>query len=136
MMRTLIVIALTVLAATSSYSAAQEAQQAPESTETLNPDTAALLVGDWVGRIGFGDEAYDVILHVQQLESGLLRATGESPDTGASGVESLAIILDEGSVRMEFEGARFVGDWNATSSMWEGFWRNGDEGVPMTLARP
>jgi hypothetical protein len=134
MVRALLVAALAALAS-ASHSDAQKAQQAADIAEAEVAETTASLVGDWVGRIGFGDEAYKVVLHVERLENGILRATGESSDTGASGVESLAVVVNEGSVRIEFEGARFVGDWNASTSTWEGYWRNGDEGVPMTLAR-
>jgi hypothetical protein len=136
MNRTLVVAGLAALAAAASQSVAQQALQATDIAGGEATRTAAPLLGDWIGTIGLGDDAYDVILHVEELESGILRATGESRDTGATGVESLAIIVNENSVRMEFDGARFVGDWNPSSSTWEGYWRNGDEGIRMTLTRP
>lgn len=135
MLRTLVAASFVALAAATSHASAQEAAPAPDIAEAEVTELEASLIGDWLGKMGLGDNSYEVILHIQKLENGALRATGESPDTGASGVETLAIVLSEGSVRMEFQGARFVGGWNAASSMWEGYWRNGDEGVPMTLMR-
>jgi hypothetical protein len=135
-MKHALVVALIVLTALAFNASGQEVRQGADTGEAVAPDATPSLVGDWVPRIGVGDDSYEVILHVDRLETGLLRATGESVDTGATGVESLVIVVEEGSVRMEFDGARFVGDWSASSSAWEGYWRNGDEGIPMMLKRP
>ena len=124
---------LGVLAFTALPALAQQGPQRADAEETQA--NSVPLVGAWLGEIGSGDEAYSVILRIERLRDGSLRATGESPETGVSGVESRTIVLNDGQLRIEFEGARFVGGWNDGSSHWEGYWRFGDGGQPMTLER-
>jgi hypothetical protein len=111
------------------------AQEDPQRAGADAQEQTIPLTGSWLGEIGSGDEAYSVVLHIERLRDGSLRATGESPETGVSGVESRNIELNDGELRIEFEGARFVGGWNDGSSLWEGYWRSADGGEPMTLAR-
>ena len=112
------------------------AQQGPQRADEGEAQAQSVpLVGAWLGEIGNGDGAYSIILHIERLGDGSFRATGESPETGASGVESSSIVLNGDQLRIEFEGARFVGGWNDGSDAWEGFWRFLDGGEPMTLER-
>ena len=111
-------------------------QEGPQRFDTDDLQAESIpLAGDWIGEIGHGEDAFKIFLHIERLQDGSFRATGESPETGVSGVESRNIVLNGDELRIEFEGARFVGGWNGGSSLWQGFWRFLDGGEPMTLER-
>ncbi|MDX6610900.1 MAG: hypothetical protein QOD75_86 [Blastocatellia bacterium] len=101
-------------------------QQQPAATQQPADSSAKKLEGDWEGIIDAGGAKLKLILHVVRKE-GVLAATLDVPDQGATGLAVDPIGINEGVVRFELKanGAVFEGKLNSDNSQIDGEWKQG-----------
>jgi hypothetical protein len=89
------------------------------------------ITGDWKAVLEFNATKLRLLLHVTKAESGL-QASFDSLDQGALGLPVDSIRRDGARLHLDMSklGARFDGDWNASTLQFEGQWMQG----PATLA--
>jgi hypothetical protein len=87
--------------------------------------------GDWKAVLEVNETKLRLLLHVTKAESGL-SASFDSLDQGVLGLPVDSIRRDGARLRLDMSklGARFDGDWNASTLQCEGKWMQG----PVTLA--
>ena len=89
-------------------------------------------VGDWKGTIDAGGAKLDLVLHVSKKE-GVLTATLDSPDQGATGLAIDSIVVTGETLRFEMKslGASYEGVFSVDGSQIEGEFSQ--QGVKLSL---
>ncbi len=103
--------------------------QQPESS-------ARKIEGDWEGTLDAGGAKLRLVLHVVRKD-GVLSATLDSPDQGATGLPIDSITLSSASVRFEMKslGGLYEGQLAKDDSQIEGKWMQGGQTFPLILKR-
>lgn len=96
----------------------------------------AEITGDWKAVLEFNATKLRLLLHVTKAESGL-SASFDSLDQGALGLPVDEIRRDGASLHLGMTklGARFDGDWNASTLQFEGQWKQGPAALAMNWKR-
>lgn len=92
--------------------------------------------GDWDGILDVGAAKLRLVLHVVRKD-GVLSATLDSPDQGATGLPIDSITLSSASVRFEMKslGGVYEGQLAKDDSQIEGKWMQGGQTFPLILKR-
>jgi len=92
--------------------------------------------GDWEGTLDAGGAKLRLVLHVVRKD-GVLSATLDSPDQGATGLPIDSITLSSASVRFEMKslGGLYEGQLAKDDSQIEGKWMQGGQTFPLILKR-
>ncbi len=92
--------------------------------------------GDWEGTLDAGAAKLRLVLHVVRKD-GVLSATLDSPDQGATGLPIDSITLSSASVRFEMKslGGLYEGQLAKDDTQIEGKWMQGGETFPLILKR-
>jgi hypothetical protein len=95
----------------------------------------ALVEGTWFGELRMPGGDLRIIFHLSANSDGSLKATADSPDQGAYGLEVESFAAAEGAVRIEVKhlGASFEGKQSQDGRKVEGRWRQSGESSPLTL---
>ncbi len=103
--------------------------QQPESSPSK-------IEGDWEGTLDAGAAKLRLVLHVVRKD-GVLSATLDSPDQGATGLPIDSITLSSASVRFEMKslGGLYEGQLAKDDSQIEGKWMQGGQTFPLILKR-
>ncbi|MGE5175362.1 MAG: alpha/beta hydrolase family protein [Hyphomicrobiales bacterium] len=90
------------------------------------------IAGTWEGKL---QGALRLVLHVERAEDGSLRASMDSPDQGAMGLEIDAIAFAGDSLTFELRkiGGSYAGAMNAAGDEIAGEWRQGGIRLPLSL---
>ena len=94
------------------------------------------LEGDWRGTLDAGVAKLDLVLHVA-TKDGVLSATVDSPDQGATGLAVNSITLNGKTLRFEMKslGAEYEGVFSLDGSRIEGEFRQQGVKFPLTFKR-
>jgi pimeloyl-ACP methyl ester carboxylesterase len=92
--------------------------------------------GDWEGTLDVGAAKLRLVLHAVRKD-GVLSATLDSPDQGATGLPIDSITVSSASVRFEMKslGAVYEGQLAKDDSQMEGRWMQGGQTFPLMLKR-
>jgi len=93
--------------------------------------------GDWVGALDVGRSTkVRVALHVKRT-GGVLTATADSPDEGASDIPVSDINADGGHLNFAIESieGQYAGTWDAAKKHYVGTWTQGGRMLALELAR-
>lgn len=92
--------------------------------------------GDWQGTLDAGTAKLTLVLHVVRKD-GVLSATLDSPDQGATGLPIDSVTLSSASVRFEMKslGGLYEGQLAKDDSQIEGNWMQGGQTYPLILKR-
>jgi hypothetical protein len=109
---------------------------------TLHPAVAespkdADLVGRWQGTLAVGDVQLRLVFEVRQSGDGVLEATLDSPDQGATGIPVASVQFDGSSVRFDVSvlGATFEGRLTDERAFIDGEWRQSGQTFPLNCER-
>jgi pimeloyl-ACP methyl ester carboxylesterase len=122
-----------LLAALCAVSAAAAA-----AVGVLDPGTHADGVqGIWQGALRAGAIELRVVFRITRTDDGILTATLDSPDQGATGIPVDELAVDGGSVRMEVRSVRgvFQGTLAEDGSALRGAWSQSGVNLPLALQR-
>lgn len=94
----------------------------------------ATVVGDWLGMLEVPGARLRIVFHIVEDEGGLT-ATMDSPDQGAFGIETGAVVLAGDSLTIEVPAAfgRYTGEVRGDTIT--GTWSQGGASLPLVLAR-
>jgi hypothetical protein len=94
------------------------------------------ITGDWKAVLEVNETKLRLLLHVTKAESGL-SASFDSLDQGALGLPVDSIRRDGARLHLDMSrlGARFDGDWNASTLQYEGKWMQGPAALPVSWKR-
>src|SRR5690606_39165539 len=94
----------------------------------------ATVVGDWLGTLEVPGARLRIVFHIVEDEGGLT-ATMDSPDQGAFGIETGAVVLAGDSLTIEVPAAfgRYTGEVRGDTIT--GTWSQGGASLPLVLAR-
>jgi|SRR5215216_1391011 len=92
--------------------------------------------GDWKGTLDTAGTKLDLVLHISSKD-GVLSATLDSPDQGATGLAIESISVTGKSLRFEMKslGANYEGVFSADGSQIEGQFSQGGVRLPLTFKR-
>ena len=101
-----------------------------EQTAPVRPE------GDWRGTLDAGAAKLDLILHIARKD-GMLTATLDSPDQGATGLAVDSIAVSGKTLRFEMKslGADYEGVFSSDGSQIEGEFRQQGQKLPLTFKR-
>ena len=102
--------------------------------QTSAQDTE-VIQGDWVGTLNLGGTSLRIVFHINTDEEGLLSATLDSPDQGATGIPTSMVQFTEGALTIEVAsiGGAYSGELNKESIT--GTWKQGGGSLPLELER-
>jgi pimeloyl-ACP methyl ester carboxylesterase len=100
------------------------------------PESSRKIEGDWEGTLDVGAAKLRLVVHVLKKD-GILSATLDSPDQGATGLPIDSITLSSDSVRFEMKslGGGYEGQLAKDDSQIEGKWTQLGQTFPLILKR-
>jgi hypothetical protein len=96
------------------------------------PTFPANSAGDWAGTIGPSGARRHVFVHIRNTSAGYVGRM-DSPETSASSVPIAPIDAPADTLAFAGGGARFRGDWDASSGQWRGTWTESGASWPVSL---
>ena len=96
-----------------------------------------LLDGTWQGTLDAGGFTLRVIIHIARDANGIVSATMDSPDQGATGLAVDQVVLEGSTVRLGMPtlGVSYEGTLDAEAGTIDGTWRQGAAALPLVLER-
>jgi len=98
---------------------------------------ALSLEGTWLGAIKTPGGDLRIVFHATKNPDGSLKATADSPDQGAAGLQVDSFTAADGMLRIEMKmiGGSFEGKLSADGKKAEGQWKQNDASLLLTLER-
>lgn len=91
--------------------------------------------GIWEGRLEVSGGQLRIVFHISRQPDGVLSATMDSPDQGATGIPVDEVTIEEGRIRLELKSifGLFEGTIGDDSSVIEGKWQQAGQSFPLKL---
>lgn len=97
--------------------------------------SASGITGDWSGKLKAGNSELTIVFHITS-ESGVLKATMDSPDQGAFGLAVDKVTFENDKLVLEAKslGINYSGDFDKKTKTIKGTFKQGMAKIPLTLS--